>query len=109
MKTDEVLDSEILGHGAYLCLRWSTDVDLAEVAAAPIEALAQRLGLLNEFEPGDVPPAEAIAFLRRQGATPADIADDGLVHADGVVHIASKRPEVIAELSAAATQAIAPA
>src|SRR5262245_26761693 len=106
IKTDEVLESEILGYGGYLCLRWSLDAGRA--AAAPIDALAHRLGLRNEFEPGDAPPAEAIAFLRRQTTIPADIADEGLLRADGVVHVSSQRPEVIAELSAAVTRAIAP-
>src|SRR2546429_8555340 len=74
MDSDEVLASEILGHGAYLCLRRSSGGDAGTAAAAPIDALAQRLGLRNEVDPGETPPVEAIALLRRQGATPARIA-----------------------------------
>src|SRR5262249_38458435 len=109
MRTDEVLQNEVLGHGAYLCLRRSGTGDLGAAAAAPVEALAQRLGLHNEFEPGNPPPAESIAFLRRQGASPADIADEAVLHAAWGVHVASKRPEAIAELSAEAARLISPA
>src|SRR2546430_11629431 len=75
MDSDEVLASEILGHGAYLCLRRSSGGDAGKAAAAPIDALAQRLGLRNEFDPGETPPVESIAFPRPQGANPADRAD----------------------------------
>src|SRR5438309_1377292 len=109
MDSDEVLASEILGHGAYLCLRRSSGGDAGKAAAAPIDALAQRLGLRNEFDPGETPPVESIAFLRRQGATPADIADEAVLQADWVIHVASKRPETITELSAEAARLISPA
>src|SRR5712692_9242023 len=109
MVSDEFLPSEILGHGAYLCLRRSSGSDLSIAEAAPIDALAQRLGLRNEFSPGETPPVESIAFLRRQGATPADIADDAVLQADWVIHVAAKRPEAIAELSAETARLISPA
>src|SRR5712691_12133961 len=109
MDSDEVLASEILGHGAYLCLCMSSGGDVGKAAAAPIDALAQRLGLRNEFSPGETPPVESIAFLRRQGATPADIADDAVLQADAVIHVASKRPDAIAELRAEMTRLISPA
>src|SRR5437867_1828692 len=109
MDSDEVLASEILGHGAYLCLRRSSGGDAGKAAAAPIDALAQRLGLRNEFDPGETPPVESIAFLRRQGATPADIADDAVLQADWVIHVASKRPETITELSAETARLLSPA
>src|ERR1700730_6217638 len=108
MVSDEFLASEILGHGAYLCLRRSDGGDLRKVEAAPVDALAQRLSLRNEFDPGET-PVDSIAFLRRQGATPADIADDAVLHADWVIHVASKRPEAIAELGAEATRLLSPA
>src|SRR5712691_10810856 len=109
MVSDEFLASEILGHGAYLCLRRSGDGDVHKAAAAPIDALAQQLGLRNEFDPGETPPVESIAFLRRRGATPADITDDAVLQADWVIHVASKRPEAIAELRAEVTRLISPA
>src|ERR1700682_5297585 len=109
MGSDEILASEILGHGAYLCLRGSGDGDVGKGAAASVDALAQRLGLGNEFDPAGETPVDSIAFLRRQGATPADIADDAVLHADWVIHVASKRPEAIAELCAEATRLLSPA
>ena len=51
MVSDEFLPNETLGHGAYLCLRRSDGDDLSSAATAPIDALAQRLGLRNEFDP----------------------------------------------------------
>src|SRR5207245_10969045 len=109
MDSDEVLASEILGHGAYLCLRRSSGGDAGKAAAAPIDALAQRLGLRNEFDPGETPPVESIAFLRRQGATPADLADDAVLQADWVIHVAPKRPAPNTELTATAARLPSPA
>src|SRR3989454_11833914 len=109
MDSDEVLASEILGHGAYLCLRRSSSGDLGKAAAAPIDALAQRLGLRNEFGPGETPPTESIAFLRRQEATPADIDDDAVLQADGGVHVASQRPRGLPPVCAPGPRPLSPA
>jgi hypothetical protein len=109
MVSDEFLASEILGHGAYLCLRVSEGGDLRKAEAAPIGALAERLGLCNEFEPTETPPADSVAFLRRQGATPADIADEELLRADWVVHVAAKRPETIPDFCAQAARLLSSA
>jgi hypothetical protein len=109
MVSDEFLASEILGHGAYLCLRRSGGGDLRKTEAAPIEPLAERLGLRNEFDPGETPPIESIAFLRRQGSAEADIADDAVVRADWVVHVAAARPETIGEFCAETTRLLSPA
>jgi len=86
----------VLRHGAYICLAIPDGARTA-VAAAAIPALAQRLQLRNEFDATDGPPAEAIAFLRRIDATPADIADDELLRADAVVHVASASAAPVAE------------
>ncbi len=109
MVSDEFLASEILGHGAYLCLRTSEGGDLRKAEAAPIGPLAERLGLRNEFEPGETPPVESVAFLRRQGAMPADIVDAELLHADRVVHVAAKQPETIADFCAETIRLLSPA
>ena len=85
---NDVRSSEILRHGAYVCFR-APDGARRAVAGAAVPALAERLGLRNEFDPGDGHPQEAVAFLRRAGATPADIADEELLHADAVVHVAA--------------------
>lgn len=108
MRANDVRSSEALRHGAYLCLRVPDSARRAAVKAA-VPALAARLGLQSEFESKDGPPAEAIAFLRRLGATPADIVDDGLLHADAVVHVASASAAPVAEFCAEATRLLGPA
>src|SRR5206468_759240 len=92
MRANDERSTEPLRHGAYVCLRVG-DGARRGVAAAAVPALAERLGLSNEFEAKDGPPAEAIAYLRRVGATPAAIEDEGLLRADAVVHVASASPE----------------
>src|SRR3989442_13410795 len=91
----EIHMSEILAHGAYLCLRRSGGGVVGSAGAARVAALAERLQLRNEFDPGWTPSRESIAFLRRHDATPGDIADDDLLQADWVIHVASKRQEAI--------------
>jgi hypothetical protein len=100
MRADDVHPSEILRHGAYLCLNLPSSVPRAAAAAgaAAVTALAGRLGLCNEFEAAAGDPPDAIAFLRRVGATPAGLADDRLLAADAVVHVASAREDLVAEL-----------
>src|SRR2546430_2453249 len=65
----QVLAAEVLRTGAYVCLA-VPDAARRHLASAPIPALAARLGLRNEFEPGGGHPGEAVALLRRVGATP---------------------------------------
>src|SRR5215475_4461601 len=108
MLSDEFLASEILGHGAYLCLRHAGGGDVRSAGAARIATLAQHLGLQNEFDPGGKPPRESIAYLRRHDATPADIADDDLLRAEAVIHVASARGEVVAELCSEAARLLGP-
>ena len=108
MHANEVRSTEALRHGAYVCLNVSADARRA-VADAAVPALAKRLGLTNEFEPGAAGhPSEAIAFLRRVGATPADIPDDALLQADAVIHVASQAAAPVAEFCAEATRLLAP-
>src|SRR5262249_56953457 len=87
MLDNSVLPREILRHGAYVCLRLADGADRRAVAAAAIHALAEKLGLVNEFDPPAGPPAQSIAFLRRQDAAGGAIADDGVALADAVVHV----------------------
>jgi hypothetical protein len=85
--SNDLLPTAVLRHGAYVCVRATADPCLT--AGAPIEALARRLGLQNEFEASTGHPAEAIAFLRRLDVAPAQIADARLGRADAIVHVAS--------------------
>jgi hypothetical protein len=79
------------------------------VAGAAIPALAERLGLRNEFTTGDGHPPEAVAFLRRVAATPAAIADDGLLRADAVIHVAAPTAAPVAAFCAEAARLLGPA
>jgi hypothetical protein len=97
MGGDDVLASEILSHGAYVCLRFAQGLDRRAVTAAAIPALAEKLELANEFEPAATPGRGSIAFLRRRDATPRDIRDDDVAEADAVIHVASKTLDPVAE------------
>jgi len=108
MGVDDGGSREILRYGAYLCLN-VTSAARSSVAAAPIDALAERLALTNEFEPGAGTPPNAIAFLRRHRVAPAEIADDGLASADALVHVASAREATVAEFCAEAARLLGPA
>ena len=109
MRANDVRSTEALRHGAYVCLNVPTGARRA-IADAAVPALAKRLGLQNEFEPGAAGhPPEAIAFLRRVSATPADIADDALLRADTVIHVASQTAAPVAEFCGAVTRLLAPA
>ena len=106
MLDNSVLAGETIRHGAYVCLRLAGGADARSLAAAAVPALAEKLGLENEF----TRPAasESIAFLRRIDATPADIADDGLLRADALVHVASPRAEPVHDFCAEAARLLGP-
>jgi len=108
MRANDVRSTEVLRHGAYVCLRVRDGARRAMVGLA-VPALAERLKLRNEFEPGDGHPVEAVAFLRRVGATPADIADEALLHTDAVVHVASPTGATVADFYSELTRMLAPA
>jgi hypothetical protein len=95
MMGDEFLATEVLRHGAYICGRATGLAGAAEVARAPIEDLAGRLGLRNEFNPEGPPPLEAIGFLRRHSATPRGVADENLLNADWVIHVGSQSSDPV--------------
>src|SRR5690349_17793522 len=105
--TNDVLSTEVLRHGAYLCLTVPPDARRS-AAAAPIGALAERLGLRNEFTPGAGHPPSAVAFVRRVGATPGAIADDELLRADVVIHVAAPTAAPVEEFCAEAARLLAP-
>ena len=107
LRADDVRSKEPLRHGAYLCLAGDAEARRA-MAAADIPGLAARFGLRNEFDPGDGHPEHAVAFIRRVGATSADIADDALLRTDAVIHVASSRAATVAEFTGEATRLLAP-
>jgi hypothetical protein len=103
MRADELRSTEPIRHGAYLCLAWGLACApelRAALTAAPVPALAERLRLGNEFQADGGDPPQAIAFLRRVGATPAAIDDEGLARADAVVHVAAPSEPAVATFCA---------
>ena len=106
--SSDVLSTEVLRHGAYLCLSVPPEAR-HRLAGAAVPALAARLGLRNEFEPGAGHPPSAVAFLRRVGATPGAITDDALLRAEAIVHVAAATAAPVAEFCAEATRLLAPA
>ena len=106
MLDNSVLAGETIRHGAYVCLRLANGANACALATVAIPALAEKLGLENEF--GRPAASESIAFLRRVGATPADIADDGVLHADAVVHVASPKAEPVRDFCAEAARLLGP-
>ena len=104
MPGKEYLDQAPLGYGAYLCVKATGP----RVDAGKLTALCEKLGLGNEFE-GRAPKGESVAFLRRQGAVAAQIADDDVLQADAVIHAASKRQDVVDTFCAEAVRLLEPA
>ena len=104
MLDNSVLAGEVLRHGAFVCLRLADGVDARAVAGAAIPALAEKLGLQNEFAPAAGPPSQSIAFLRRHGATPGALVDDGVAQADAVVHVAAPTASPVSDFCAEATR-----
>jgi len=92
---DEFLANDILRHGAYVCLRAKDPIDREALAKAPIAALADRMGLQNEYTTGGAHPLEAIAFLRRHSAVSREIEDFGVERADWVLHVASAGSDAV--------------
>jgi len=105
--SNDVLSTEVLRHGAYLCLSVPPEAR-RRLSSAPVPELAARLGLRNEFEPGAGHPPSAVAFLRRVSATAGGIADDELLRADAVVHVAAAAAGPVVEFCAEATRLLAP-
>ena len=105
MPGNEFLDQTRQGFGAYLCARSAgTRPD-----GAALTAIAERLGLVNEFA-GKPTAGESVAFLRRHGAGSAGaIGDDDVLHADWVIHVASRRDGVVDSFCQETSKLLAPA
>ena len=102
---NEFLDETRQGFGAYVCARSAR----TRPDGAALTALSERLGLVNEFA-GKPTAGESVAFLRRHGAAAAGaIADDDVLHADWVIHVASRRDGVVDSFCQEASKLLAPA
>ena len=105
MHANDIRSTAAIRHGAYLCLQLSPNVARA-LSAIDIPALASRLDLHDEFNPPGDHPARAIAYLRRVSATPAALADDGLLRADVVIHVAADDAATVDEFRSELTRHI---
>jgi hypothetical protein len=103
MADTPVVSGEILRHGAYVCMQFST-ADLPAISAAGIGPIVAALGFENEFEAAAPASSRSIAFLRRQGATPGAIADDGLLRAGAVLHVAAPTAQPVRDFCAETTR-----
>jgi hypothetical protein len=96
MRADDVRSMEAIRHGAFVCFRASPNA-IPAAAGAAVQALADRLGLRNEFNSVGGDPEASYAYLRRVVATPGEIADDALEQADVVIHVATPSQKPVAE------------
>jgi hypothetical protein len=101
---NEFLDQTRHGYGAYLCARAAG----ARPDSSALAALCTKLGLANEFD-GRPAGGESVAFLRRHGAAAGAIVDDEVLQADWVIHVASKRSEIVESFCREASRLLAPA
>jgi hypothetical protein len=91
--TDAVLPSEVLRYGAYLCFPPASGSREA-LRGAAIPSLLEAFRLENEYH-AHGHPAHAVAFLRRVQSTAHDVADDALLQAEAIVHVASGEHAVV--------------
>ena len=82
MRANDIRSFAPVRFGAYICLSVPAERHAA-IADADVPALAQRLGLRNEYDSAGNDPAQSIAYLRRvTGAAPtsgtSDLAPAGL-------------------------------
>jgi hypothetical protein len=109
-RANDVRPTEPIRHGAYLCL---TAAHRERRIAGELRALAERLELRNEVEPGDDHPPQAIAFLRRVDAAQppraTDLADDALLATAAIVHVAAPGPRPVQALCDELARLVAPA
>ena len=107
MRANEVRSFDPIRHGAYICLS-VPPASRAAAADADVPALAERLGLRNEYHSAGGDPPQSIAYLRRSSAAPGQITDPGLLGAEAVVHVAAMAPEPITEFRAGLARLLGP-
>src|SRR5215831_16180780 len=99
MRASDTLSFDPVRYGAYICLSIPA-AGQAAAAGADVPALADRLGLCNEYGSAGADPAQSIAYLRRVSAVPGQVAEAGLLGAEAIVHVAATAPEAVAEFRA---------
>jgi hypothetical protein len=107
MRANDIRSFDPIRYGAYICLSVPA-ASRATAADADVPALAERLGLRNEYDSAGGDPPQAIAYLRRVSAVPGQITDAGLLDAEAIVHLAAPTSEPIAEFRAGLTRLLGP-
>jgi hypothetical protein len=108
MRANDIQPTEAIRHGAYLCLS-IPPANRAAVAAADVAALAESIGLRNEYAASGGDPPQSVAYLRRVNAEPGQIDDHPLLNAEAIVHVAAPGPSPVAEFQARVADLLGPA
>src|SRR5215471_17939080 len=108
MRASDTLSSDPVRYGAYICLN-IPPASQAAAASADVSALAERLGLRNEYDSAGADPAQSVAYLRRVSAVAGQVTDDGLLGAEAIVHVAAMAPEPVTEFRAGLARLLGPA
>lgn len=91
--SNDVLPTEVLRYGAYLCLQLNEETRRT-LRQASVPELVKELHLENEFH-ANGHPSNAVAFLRRISSTARHISDDALLHTQAVIHVASENEKLV--------------
>jgi hypothetical protein len=108
MRASDIRSFDPMRYGAYICLN-VPPASKAATADADVPALADRLGLGNEYGAAGGDPPQSIAYLRTVSAVPGQLDDPGLVGAQAVVHVAATAPEPVTEFRAGLARLLGPA
>jgi hypothetical protein len=108
MRADDIQPSDPVRYGAYICLTIPA-AERAAVAAADVTALANGLGLGNEYGASGGDPQRSVAYLRRVSTEPGQIDDRPLLDAEAVVHVAAPEAGPVAEFRAGLAGLLGPA
>src|SRR5215831_1271700 len=108
MRANDIRSFDPYRYGAYICLTIPAS-GRAATADADVPALAERLGLRNEYDSAGGDPPQSIAYLRRVRAVPGQITDGGLLGAEAIVHVAAMAPEPITEFRVGLARLLDPA
>jgi len=107
MRASDTRSFDPYRYGAYFCLSVPASGQAA-AADADVSALADQLGLRNEYDSAGSDPPQSIAYLRRVSAVPGQVTDAGLLGADAIVHVAAMAPGPISEFRAGLARLLGP-
>jgi hypothetical protein len=107
MRASDIRSSDPIRYGAYICLTVPA-ASKAAAANARVPAVADQIGLRNEYGSAGGEPLRSVAYLRRVSAVPGQIADPGLQNAGAIVHVAAPTPEPVTEFRGELTRLLGP-